>query len=147
MKKEARREQILESTLNLLKDKTLDSIRTIDIANASGITEGALFKYFSSKNELLNEIILRQFEIEEEKFTIGEINSPESLRQQLNNYYSNLISVNANGISQLRLLLDTSMRHDKVAVKKYCRVKSGLWDIVEEKIDYGKKILEFLPTI
>ena len=55
--KEERREQILESALNIFIDKGYNGATTVDISKEAGISEVTLFRYFDSKKQIFMEAI------------------------------------------------------------------------------------------
>ncbi len=55
--KEERREQILESALNIFIDKGYNGATTLDISKEAGISEVTLFRYFDSKKQIFMEAI------------------------------------------------------------------------------------------
>ncbi len=57
MSKEERREQILESALNIFIEKGYNGSTTMDIAKESGISEVTLFRYFDSKKQMFLDAI------------------------------------------------------------------------------------------
>ncbi|WP_142415209.1 TetR/AcrR family transcriptional regulator [Hathewaya massiliensis] len=58
--------KILEATKRLIVKKGIESTSLSDIAREVGISKGTLYYYFSSKNDLINEIARQYFyEIEE----------------------------------------------------------------------------------
>ena len=57
MTKEERREQILESALNIFVDKGYNGATTVDISKEAGISEVTLFRYFDSKKQIFMEAI------------------------------------------------------------------------------------------
>lgn len=52
MTKEDRKKQIIESAMNVFKEKGFKGTTTAEIAEAAKITEVTLFRYFSSKQEV-----------------------------------------------------------------------------------------------
>lgn len=59
---EARREQLLDVALELFGSRGYDATSTRDIAVAAGVTDGLIYKYFQSKDELLAAAIDRAAE-------------------------------------------------------------------------------------
>ena len=57
MTKEERREQILESALNIFVDKGYNGATTVDISKEAAISEVTLFRYFDSKKQIFMEAI------------------------------------------------------------------------------------------
>ena len=48
-----RREEIVEATLDLVADRGVEGATMTRIATAVGVTEGALYRHFESKEEIL----------------------------------------------------------------------------------------------
>lgn len=57
MGREERREQILESALNVFIKNGYNGATTVDIAKEAGISEVTLFRYFNSKKQIFTEAI------------------------------------------------------------------------------------------
>lgn len=57
MGREERREQILESALNVFIKNGYNGATTVDIAKEAGISEVTLFRYFDSKKQIFTEAI------------------------------------------------------------------------------------------
>jgi len=55
--KEERREQILSNALMLYAKKGLSATKITDIASASGISQGLIYHYYRSKEEIFVELI------------------------------------------------------------------------------------------
>lgn len=57
MKQQDKRKLIMDSALELFKERGYTNTRIIDIADKAGIGKGTVYAYFSSKEELLVELI------------------------------------------------------------------------------------------
>lgn len=57
-KSDSKRKAILEATKRLIAERGVADTPTSAISKAAGVAEGSLFTYFSSKDELLNELYL-----------------------------------------------------------------------------------------
>lgn len=55
--------QILDALEKLIADKNIQSISVSEIAQAAGIGKGSIYYYFSSKEEILNALIARNYEV------------------------------------------------------------------------------------
>lgn len=53
-----RKSQIIKATLDIISERGFGNITTAEIANRVGISEGAVFKHFSSKAEILQEVLI-----------------------------------------------------------------------------------------
>lgn len=60
--KDERREQILSTALMLFATKGLSATRISDISNSAGISQGLLYHYFTSKEEIFVKLIETAFE-------------------------------------------------------------------------------------
>lgn len=65
MLKEGKKEKILEAAKDVLLKKGIFKTRVEDITTYLGIAKGSFYTYFKSKNQLLEEIIDRVYEIRE----------------------------------------------------------------------------------
>ena len=65
MLKEGKKEQILEAAKDVLLKKGIFKTRVEDITTYLGIAKGSFYTYFKSKDQLLEEIIDRVYEIRE----------------------------------------------------------------------------------
>jgi AcrR family transcriptional regulator len=57
-KSEDRRKAILEAALRVVAERGIGDAPTSAISRAAGVSEGSLFTYFKSKDELMNELYL-----------------------------------------------------------------------------------------
>jgi AcrR family transcriptional regulator len=62
LSKEERQALILESALNLLAEKSLEEVRSLEIAQGAGVSEALVFRYFDSKEEILLMAVTRYLE-------------------------------------------------------------------------------------
>ncbi|NOZ07643.1 MAG: TetR/AcrR family transcriptional regulator [FCB group bacterium] len=146
MKKEDRISQILAVTLELLITKPIAEIRTLEIARAAGISEGTLFKYFSTKDEIFESIIARYVSHQHPLRAVSEIQTVSDFRQFIDEYLSSMISIHPERIAYLRLLLQISLIQHPLAKSKYAQTMQGFWRIMEDRIEYGKRHWSFDPA-
>lgn len=139
MKRKDRMDQILDSTSELLGKKSLDSIRTAEIAEKAGVSEATLFKYFKSKDKLTSKIIESYLENSHPLSEAESINTVMEFRDFIDSYLTGMITINKKRIPYLRLLLQISMQHHPLAKQKYTDVMDGFWNIAENRIEFGKK--------
>lgn len=145
MNGENRKQLILDQTLKLLQTKSIDALRTAEIAKVSGISEGALFKYFKTKNEIIYRIIEAYLGKSHPLTSVENINNIDQFRTFIDNYMTSLIKMDHHRIPYLKLLLQISMEHHPLALQKYVNVVDGFWKISENRIEYGKKHWGFNP--
>jgi AcrR family transcriptional regulator len=139
MKRKDRMKQILDCTCELLGKKSLDAIRTAEIAEKAGVSEATLFKYFKSKDELTSRIIESYLEKSHPLVEAGGIKTVKEFRKFIDSYLTSMITIDKKRIPYLRLLLQISMQKHPLAKQKYTKVMDGFWNIAEDRIEYGKK--------
>ena len=59
--REERRRQILEAALRVFLDKGYHAANVSDVAAEAGVSQGTIYWYFSSKEELFNAAVLAAF--------------------------------------------------------------------------------------
>ncbi len=138
MKGKERYEQILDCTLELAGEKPLAAIRTAEIARRANISEGALFKYFKSKEEIFDGIIQRYLNTNHPLVNPESITSESDFKEYINTYLKSMIVANPQRKSYLRLLLQISMDQHSAAFQKYEKIKNGFHSILNNRIEYGK---------
>jgi AcrR family transcriptional regulator len=69
---EARRQQILDAAAAVFADKGFDRATTREVASAAGVSEGTIYNYFASKDDLLIGILSR----------LGNMMQPEMMEQE-----------------------------------------------------------------
>ena len=72
-------ERLVDAATRLFADRGFDRVAVQEIVDAAGVTKGAMYHYFGSKDDLLHEIYARvlRMQIERlEKFATGEGRSP-----------------------------------------------------------------------
>lgn len=81
------KEQILLAALELFSRKGFEAVSVSDIAGKLGITKGALYRHYTSKQDIFEKIVERMYQIDAERaqqFRLPEKpfpDSPESYRQ------------------------------------------------------------------
>ncbi len=83
--KKRREEEIIDAAENVFFGKGFDNSTMDDVATEAELSKGALYKYFTSKNELCTAIVSRAMKLVIEHFekALGEpkLNGQEKLRQ------------------------------------------------------------------
>jgi AcrR family transcriptional regulator len=91
--KEERREQILDATLRVFSEKGYSGASMRDIAREVGVTEGLLYHYFESKEQLMNACWKeRSWRAQLEKILAGAEGVPldQVLREMIGNFLDTL---------------------------------------------------------
>ena len=61
------KEQILLTALELFSRKGFDAVSVSDIAGKLGITKGALYRHYTSKQDIFEKILERMYRIDAER--------------------------------------------------------------------------------
>jgi len=106
MTKEDRKKQIIESAMNVFKEKGFKGTTTAEIAEAAKITEVTLFRYFSSKQEVYLEgvkpFIVKTLE------EVVEISSNLNPKERLQAILLNRITFISENYETIKLILNES---------------------------------------
>lgn len=76
-----RREEIVQAVLRIIGERGLTSLSTSSLAEEVGVTTGALFRHFSSREEILAEVVRHALARIEETFPAPSLPPLERLRQ------------------------------------------------------------------
>jgi len=88
---EERRNQILEAASNVFSERGLQKARMDDIVHESGLSKGALYWYFKSKDEIINAILRRY--LDHELAVIKKLaDQPGSAEQRLRKFVDLMIA-------------------------------------------------------
>ena len=135
-----KRERILNAVQELLKDGKAGKASVSDIAKKAGIAKGGIYYYFSSKEEIIDELVDRQYSniIEDcrEAVEKSDSNAPDKLRLLLNSYRSGIVDKN------LDVYLH-SQENAYIHQKSLATILIKLSEIVTSIIDQGNKRKEF----
>jgi AcrR family transcriptional regulator len=86
----ARRALIIENALRLFLEKGYDRTTVRELAKSCGMTEGAIYRYIGSKNDILHLLLLdtKVNFIEDFLKGLGEVNTADALKECINIYYT-----------------------------------------------------------
>ena len=135
-----RREVILRSVANVLRNSRLSSLTIQDVADELGMTKGNLYYYFKDKQDILYQCHMRSMEISlralEEATAKGRTPS-ESLRILLTGHIRGILDDGFGGILQTDL---DNFRPDqrKTYVKKRDELERGARGMIEDGIRAGE---------
>ncbi|EJW17811.1 TetR/AcrR family transcriptional regulator [Paenibacillus alvei] len=83
---------VLETTLDLIIDRELQATSMSLIAKNSGVSTGNIYHYFSSKEDIINELYKAIVRFNGE-FVTKNINETDSIQKQFRNAWRNLIEL------------------------------------------------------
>lgn len=77
-------ERLVETALELFSEKGFERTSVQDVVAAAGVTKGAMYHYFASKDDLLHEIYARVLRLQQERlerFAAGQESAAERVRR------------------------------------------------------------------
>lgn len=143
-----RKEEILEAAIRIFSEKGFDNTTTKEIANEAGIAEGTIFRYFKTKKDILDSVIVKFMDIADEKYMISPVlkalenakdkDESEVVYEILKERVS-FINKNMNIIKTTfgELLINSELR-EKWMDKIVNKIKDAASNYIEEKIKEGK---------
>jgi len=148
MKKEQRIEQIKKKTFNLITHNgSMDSIRTKDIANAIGASEATMFKYFDSKEDILESVIKEYIQSRPLNFNTEEVTTLNDFKKSLHKILDFTFDTSSNRNKNVSLIIQTSLKKHPISNWNYKNLKDEVWCFIENRIEYGKKHWNFAKSI
>ena len=148
MKKEQRIEQIKNKTFNLITHNgSMDSIRTKDIANAIGASEATMFKYFDSKEDILESVIKEYIQSRPLNFNTEEVTTLNDFKKSLHKILDFTFDTSSNRNKNVSLIIQTSLKKHPISNWNYKNLKDEVWSFIENRIEYGKKHWNFAKSI
>jgi AcrR family transcriptional regulator len=148
MDKDQRIKQIKKKTFNLITDNgSMDSIRTKDIANAIGASEATMFKYFDSKEDILESVIKEYIQSRPLNFNTEEVTTLNDFKKSLNKILDFTFDTSSNRNKNVSLIIQTSLKKHPISNWNYKNLKDEVWCFIENRIEYGKKHWNFAKSI
>lgn len=139
-----RKEVILRSAANVLRNSRLSSLTIQDVADELGMTKGNLYYYFKDKNDILYQCHMRSMEISlralKEATTKGKTPA-DKLRILLAGHIRGILDDNFGGVLQADLE-DFRPEQRKPYIKKRDELEHGVRRMIEDGIRQG----EFEPV-
>ena len=148
MNKEQRIEQIKKKTFNLITHNgSMDSIRTKDIANAIGASEATMFKYFDSKEDILESVIKEYIQSRPLNFNAEEVKTFKDFKKYLHKILDFTLDTSSNRNKNVSLIIQASLKKHPISNWNYKNLKDEVWSFIENRIEYGKKHWNFAKSI
>lgn len=95
-KKARLRQQIIETSLRMFRERGYDNTRIDDIVRALEISQPTFFRYFPSKDAVLREVGRRAFACQAERLK-SELSSTASTGERLRRFYESLAKITEEG--------------------------------------------------
>ena len=144
------RQKIIEALTQLMRTRDFHSVTTAEIAQRAGVTEGLIYKYFSSKKDLLYQVLDDLFARFNEA-VLERIAGTSSAIQQLDIIIASSIEYYAaNRVFARILLLEVRNSQDYFTSEAYERVKTyarRIRDIIDQGIAKGEIKSDIDPQI
>ena len=148
MDKDQRIKQIKKKTFNLITDNgSMDSIRTKDIANAIGASEATMFKYFDSKEDILESVIKEYIQSRPLNFNTEEVTTFKDFKKYLHKILDFTLDTSSNRNKNVSLIIQASLKKHPISNWNYKNLKDEVWSFIEDRIEYGKKHWNFAKSI
>jgi AcrR family transcriptional regulator len=148
MDKDQRIKQIKKKTFNLITDNgSMDSIRTKDIANAIGASEATMFKYFDSKEDILESVIKEYIQSRPLNFNAEEVTTLKGFKKYLHKILDFTLDTSSNRNKNVSLIIQASLKKHPISNWNYKNLKDEVWSFLEDRIEYGKKHWNFAKSI
>ena len=148
MNKEQRIKQIKKKTFNLIAHNgSLDSIRTKDIASAIGASEATIFKYFDSKEDILESVIKEYIQSRPLNFNSEEVTTLKGFKKYLHKILDFTFDTSSKRNKNVSLIIQTSLKKHPISNWNYKNLKDEVWSFIEDRIEYGKKHWNFAKSI
>jgi TetR/AcrR family fatty acid metabolism transcriptional regulator len=144
------RRKIIDAFTRLMQSRDFNSVTTADIADAAGVTEGLIYKYFDSKKDLLYQVLsdlFTQFHHTVLERIAGTPSAIEKLKIVIRSsieYYA------AHRVFARMLLLEVRNSRDYFASEAYAMVRTyarNILDIINEGIRRGELKSDIDPLI
>tara|TARA_B000000460_G_scaffold155086_1_gene109670 strand:+ start:37 stop:648 length:612 start_codon:yes stop_codon:yes gene_type:complete len=147
MKKDDRINQIAEKTLELINNKgSVDALRTKDLADAIGASEATIFKFFESKEEILDTVIRRYIHRKPLKIQASDLKTLDDFENFLREILDTSLDTSPSRVPYVSLLIQISLKGNSIAQENFEDLKK-IWAIIEDRIEYGKKNWNFSDSV
>ena len=147
MKKDDRINQIAEKTLELINKKgSVDALRTKDLADAIGASEATIFKFFESKEEILNTVIRRYIHRKPIRIQASDLKTLNDFENFMREILDTTLDPSPSRAPYVSLLIQISLKGNSIAQENFEDLKK-IWAIIEDRIEYGKKNWNFSDSV
>lgn len=117
-----RREQLITAATRLFSEQGFDATSTRAIAEEAGVNEALIFRYFSSKEELYEEVVLNRVRVADRLRDLRaslEENREAGPREVMAEVAGRLLDRTGDDTTLTRLLLFSALRNDGLASRFY----------------------------
>jgi AcrR family transcriptional regulator len=134
-----RRSLIVQNALKLFLEKGYDRTTIRELARSCGMTEGAIYRYIGSKDDILHLLILDtgvNF-IEDFLKKLGEVDTVEAMKQCIHIYYTWCNSAADNNIFYNREIINFSESDRRILLKSQADYIRFFKDLIKKGVNEG----------
>ncbi|ADU29817.1 transcriptional regulator, TetR family [Evansella cellulosilytica DSM 2522] len=136
--------KILEAAIMIISKNGFNSSRTSEIASQAGISEGTLFRYYSSKKEILLSllpIVIHHFfkPIIEESFIRNKSNQHRTIEDELKYYFHKHHQLISENERLLKIIVVESLYFPEIKLSFQTFMKNSVVPSLEKMIEIQKK--------
>ena len=128
---------IVDSTLKLIDNKPFPQVRTKDIAEKSNISEATIFKYFKTKDSILNSLIDKFLNVIYELDLSG-IENEEHFRNELITFFKKVIKIDYFKRILMKLILYIGMYKQDRFFTLVEHMNKKFFEPIENVVEMGK---------
>jgi AcrR family transcriptional regulator len=144
----ARREQIIQVSMDLFASLGFKGATTRAIAEAAGVSEAIIFRHFATKEDLYDAIITTTIE---KRRAVWKLESPsrdknEDLSGLLREYATGFINRNRTDQTFIRLMLYSALEDHKFRQRFFESHSSPYMQAIRNRISHGIVIGEYVET-
>jgi len=114
----------------------MNSIRTKDIANAIGASEATMFKYFDSKEDILESVIKEYIQNRPLNFNTEEVTTLNDFKKSLHKILDFTFDTSSDRNKNVSLIIQTSLKKHTISNWNYKNLKDEVWSFIENRIEY-----------
>ncbi len=136
--------QIKDRTIELIANYgSVDLLRTKDIADAIDASEATIYKYFESKDHILESILMDYISNRPLEFDHKNIDTLEKFKSSLQKIMDLTFDNSLYRNNHIALILCSSLKKNAIAQWNYNNIKKEVWNYLEDRIEHGKEHWNF----
>ena len=134
---EETKNKIVESTLSLIDKKPFPQVRTKEIAEKSAISEATIFKYFKTKDSILDNLVDKFLSIITD-LDLSQVENEEDFRNALIHFFTKSYKVNYLTRRIFKFVLYICMYKQDTYLTIYKSIHNKLFEPIENIVEKGK---------
>ncbi len=134
---EETKNKIVESTLSLIDKKPFPQVRTKEIAEKATISEATIFKYFKTKDSILDNLVDKFLSIITD-LDLSQVENEEDFRNALIHFFTKSYKVNYLTRRIFKFVLYICMYKQDTYLTIYKSIHNKLFEPIENIVEKGK---------